>query len=162
MFISFDPRNSIREKIGVSWDVEEDGNIKSCVTIKDNNNDILYIPMLKSEEIKSNSLPAMPYIEMQLRKTYYLEHDIEASTRKMDSYIFVHAYFTDTDNIDRETCGKKIKDRLQNLVRTNQKSFTNITWINIDDDDYLPETTGNQLVYHYVMTIHALWYDICT
>ena len=66
--------------------------------------------MYFSERIKSNLLPSMPYIEMRIVKTYYLEHDVGATTRKMDSYIDLHVYVTDTDNIDREAVGKKIKD----------------------------------------------------
>ena len=161
-YISFDPRNSIRDKIGVDWDIEEDGNIEKCIIITDNDDDTLYIPMYFSEKIKSNNLPTMPYIEMRIVKTYYLEHDVGATTRKMDSYIDLHVYVTDMDNINRETCGKKIKDKLQDLIRTNQYDFTNMDWINVDSDDYLEETTGNQLVYHYVATIHCLYYDICT
>ena len=161
-FESFDPRDSIRNKIGTDWDVEETGKLEKCIIITDNHNDPLYIPMLKSEDIKSENLPSMPYIEMEIKKTYYLEHDIGATTRKMDSYIDLHAYITDTDNIDRGAVGKKVKDFLQNAVRTYQYTFVNIEWINVDDDDYLPEQSGNQLVYHYIMTVHCLHYDICT
>jgi len=160
-FISFDPRESIRDKIGTDWDVEETGTTVKCIIITDNHNDPLYIPMYFSEKIKSENLPAMPYIEMQIVKTYYLEHDVGATTRKMDSYIDLHVYVTDTDNIDREAVGKKIKDFLQNAVRTYQYTFTDMQWINLDSDTYLPETTGNQLVYHYVATVHCLYYDHC-
>jgi len=162
-FVSFDPRDSIRDKIGISWDVEEDGNIEKCLVVKDNDGYDLYIPMYFSERIKSAQLPTMPYIEMRIVKTYYLEHDIGATTRKMDSYIDLHLYVSDTDNIDREAIAKKVKDYLYNLIRVNQCRFTDITWINVDSDTYLAEETKDyQLVYHYVMTIHALWYDICT
>jgi len=161
-FTAFDPRNSIRETIGVDWDVEETGTTVKCIKITDNHNDPLYIPMYFSERIKSNLLPSMPYIEMRIVKTYYLEHDVGATTRKMDSYIDLHVYVTDTDNIDREAVGKKIKDFLQNAIRTNQYDFTNMDWINVDSDDYLPEQNGNQLVYHYIATVHCLYYDICT
>ena len=161
-YISFDPRNSIRNKIGTDWDIEETGTTVKCIQITDNYNDPLYIPMYFAETIKSENLPSMPYIEMRIVKTYYLEHDVGATTRKMDSYIDLHVYVTDTDNIDREAVGKKIKDFLQNAIRTNQYDFDNIDWINVDSDDYLPETTGNQLVYHYIATIHCLYYDICT
>ena len=161
-FTAFDPRNSIRNKIGTDWDTEENGKIKKCITITDNDGATLYIPMLKSEEIKSENLPSMPYIEMQMKKTYYTPADVAAAVRKKECYIDLHAYVTDTDNIDREAVGKKIKDFFQNAIRTNQScSFTGIDWINVDSDDYLPETTGNQLVYHYVMTIYVQFSDIC-
>lgn len=161
-FTAFDPRNSIRNKIGTDWDTEENGDTEKCITITDNNNDPLYIPMYFSEKIKSENLPSMPYIEMQIKKTYYTPADVGAAVRKKESYIDLHFYCTDTDNIDREAVGKKVKDFLQNAIRTNQScSFTNIDWINVYSDDYLPETTGNQLVYHYVMTIYVQFSDIC-
>jgi len=163
VFVSFDPRNSIRDKVGINWDVDEDGTTEKCLVVTDNHNDPLYIPMYFSERIKSAQLPTMPYIEMRIVKTYYLEHDIGATTRKMDSYIDLHLYVSDTDNIDREAIAKKVKDYLYNLIRVNQCGFTDITWINVDSDTYLAEETKDyQLVYHYVMTVHALWYDICT
>jgi len=161
-FVSFDARDSIRDKIGVDWDTEENGDIEKCITITDNDGETLYVPMYFSERIKSENLPSMPYTEMRIVKIYYLEHDVGATTRKMDSYIDFHIYITDTDNINRETCGKKIKDKFQNLIRTNQYDFTGIDWINIDSETYLAESTGSQLVYHYVFTLHALYYDICT
>lgn len=161
VFTAFDPRDSIRNKIGTDWDTEDNGNIEKCILITDNDNAPLYIPMLKSEEIKSENLPSMPYIEMQMKKTYYTPADVAAAVRKKDCYIDLHAYITDTDNIDREAVGKKVKDFLQNAIRVNQCSFVGIDWINDESDDYLPETTGNQLVYHYVMTIYVQFSDIC-
>jgi len=108
-FVSFDPRNSIRDKVGINWDVDEDGTTEKCLVVTDNHNDPLYIPMYFSEKIKSAQLPTMPYIEMRIVKTYYLEQDIRAATRKMDSYIDLHLYVSDTDNIDREAIAKKLK-----------------------------------------------------
>ena len=160
-FTAFDPRDSIRNKIGTDWDTEKDGNIEKCIVITDNDGAPLYIPMHFSEKIKSENLPTMPYTEMRIVKTYYLEHDVGATTRKQDSYIDFHIYITDTDSIDRETCSKKIKDKFQNLIRTNQYDFTGIDWINIDSDTYLAEQSSSQLVYHYVFTLHVLYYDIC-
>lgn len=161
-FTAFDPRNSIRNKIGTDWDVEETGKLEKCIIITDNHNDPLYIPMYFSEKVKSENLPSFPYIEMNLHKPTYTPADVGAAVRKKECHIDLHAYITDTDNIDREAVGKKIKDFLQNAIRINQScGFVNIDWINVDSDDYLPETTGNQLVYHYVMTIYAQYSDIC-
>ena len=161
-FTAFDPRNSIRDKIGVDWDTEENGDIEKCITVTDNDGATLYIPMYFSERIKSENLPSMPYIEMQIKKTYYSPADVAARVRKKESYIDLHFYCTDTDSINREEIGKKVKDFLQNAIRTNQCcSFANVDWINVDSDDYLPETTGSQLVYHYIMTIYVQYSDIC-
>ncbi len=162
-FVSFDPRNSIRDKIGTNWDVDEDGTTEKCLVVTDNHNDPLYIPMYFSEKIKSAQLPTFPYAELRIVKTYYDPQDIRAATRKMDSYIDFHLYLVNSDNIDAELIGKKVKDYLYNLIRVNQCSFTDITWINVDSDTYLPEETKNhQLVFHFVISFHCLYYDICT
>jgi len=162
-FVSFDPRDSIRDKIGISWDVDEDGTTEKCLVVTDNHNDPLYIPMYFSERIKSAQLPTFPYAELRIVKTYYDPQDIGAATRKQESYIDFHIYVSDTDNIDRNAIGEKIKNTLQNLIRTNQCAFDNITFINVESDTYLAEETKDyQLVYHYVCTIYCLYYDICT
>ena len=162
VFTAFDPRNSIRDKIGTDWDVEKNGDIEKCIIITDNDGETLYIPMYFSEKIKSENLPSMPYIEMNLLKSTYSPADVSAAVRKKECHIDLHFYCTDTDNIDREAVGKKVKDFLQNAIRTNQScGFADVDWINVDSDDYMPETTGSQLVYHYVMTIYCQYSDIC-
>ena len=118
--------------------------------------------MYFSERIKSENLPSMPYIEMQIKKTYYSPADVAARVRKKESYIDLHFYCTDTDSINREEIGKKVKDFLQNAVRVNQETFDEITFANIESDAYLAEQSGSQLIYHYVLTVFCLWYDICT
>jgi hypothetical protein len=117
--------------------------------------------MYLSEEVKSEDLPAMPFIEMEIVKTTYEPHDIGAATRKMIMYIDCHIYVNDTDNIDRGLFAKKIKDELHNLIRTNQCSIPNTTFINVESDVYLPETDGRQTIYHYITTIYVLYYDLC-
>jgi len=160
-YTSFDPRKSFRENLGTSWDIEKDGNTEYCLSVTDNYNDTVYIPMYLTEEVQSENLPTFPFLEMETRETLYEPHDIGASTRKMRSYINIHIYFTDTDNIDRTSFAKKIKDKLHDLVRTNQSSTTGITFMNIEDDRVLRETDGRQVVYHYTATLYCLYYDLC-
>lgn len=162
---SFDPRKAYREHIGVIWDIEDDGNLESCITITDNEGEesTVYIPIYLSEEVKSEQLPKLPFIEMQLLpgSTTYEPHDILASTRKMKSFILLHIYFTDTDNIDRTEFARKIKDRLHYLTRTNQSTTPGIVFMNIEDDGLEEETDGRRVVFHYIATLYCLYYDTC-
>lgn len=160
-YTSFDPRDSITDKISVNHDVYENGDLESCVTVTDSHNSTVYIPMFHSEDVKSESLPEFPFIEMRIVNVTYEPHDIGAATRKKEAYIDFHLYFADTDNITRKDFAEKVKDQVQDLIRTNQCSFTNITFINYESDKYFEEVNGRQVVYHYVLTIYCLYYDLC-
>ncbi len=144
VYESFDPRKAYREHLGVIWDVNENGDLQFCITIEDNDGKTIYIPIYLSEEVKSEELPNLPFIEMQIPPggTTYEPQDILASTRKVESLILMHIYFADTDNIDRTSFAKKIKDRLHYLTRTNQSTTPGIIFMNIEDDGLEEETDG--------------------
>lgn len=161
VYYAFEPRQSIIDKISTSYDVDKDGTLESCVTVTGNRNNIIYIPLYFSEEVKSESLPEMPYGELRIVSVEYEPHDIGASTRKMEAYIDLHIYFTNIDGISRKTFAEKIKDKLQDEIRTNQCSFTNITFININSDTYVIEEKEKQTYFHYICTIYCLYYDLC-
>jgi hypothetical protein len=160
-YTSFDPRITVRAKIGTLWDIDLDGTQEYCISVTDSSNDTVYIPMYLSEEVQSSNLPTFPFLEMETRETLYEPHDIGARTRKMESYISIHIFFTDTDNITRTTFAKTIKDKLHDLVRTNQSTTEGITFMNIDSDSLLRETDGRQVVYHYIAVLYCLYYDLC-
>lgn len=162
-FNSHDPRKLIRDTIGTAWFLPEEGSV-TVVTVTDNYNDTVRIPLRMAEEFKAESLDEFPAIEMVLVNTSYEPHDIAAGTRKREAYIDFNLYFTDTDNIDRTKFGKDVMDTLQNLVRDNHCTFgndTNRMFVNIEDVRYIEETGAHQVVYHYVCTIYAIHYDCC-
>jgi hypothetical protein len=162
-FESFDPRKAYRENLGTTWDVDKDNKLEYCftVTVKD---DTVYIPMYLTEEVKTENLPAFPYVEMEIPPgaTTYEPHDITAATRKVETSIDFHFYFTDTDDIDVTAFAKKLKDKMHDLTRTNQSITTGIVFMNVTDDGMLKETDGRQVVFHYIVTLYCLYYDICT
>lgn len=159
---AFDPRKAYREAHGTERDVNHDGTNEYCltVTVRD---ETVYVPMYISEEIQSENLPELPYIEMEIPPggTTYEPHDIGAATRKIESMILLHVYFTDTDNIDRTEFAKKIKDKLHDITRTNQSITPGITFMNIEDDGLEEETDGRRVVFHYIVTLYCLYYDLC-
>lgn len=164
VFESYDPRKAYRQHIGTLWDADQDGDREYCITITDASGDPVYIPMYISEEVKSEDLPSLPYIEMELPpgSTTYEPHDVGATTRKMRSFVILNVYFADTDNLDRTEFARKIKDRLHYLTRTNQCLISQMDFVNIEDDGLVEETDGRRVIFHYVAILYCLYYDICT
>lgn len=161
-FVSFDPRKAYRENLGTTWDVDKDNNLEYCIpiTVRD---ETVYIPMYLSEEIKSEALPTLPFIEMEIPpgNTTYVPGDVGGTMREKRSLILLHVYFTDTDNIDRTEFAKKIKDKLHDLTRINQSITPGIDFMNIEDDGLDEETDGHRIVFHYIATLYVLYYDLC-
>lgn len=161
-YTSFDPRVSFRDNLGETK-YDEDLEEISCVTITDGENNTIKIPIYLSEEIKAEELPKMPLMELHIPPggTHYEPHDVGAATRKITSFIIINIYFTDMDNITPQEFAKAIKDKLHDLVRSNQSTTTGITFMNIEDDGMEPEERGRQVVYHYQATLYCLYYDLC-
>jgi len=162
-FESFDPRKAFREALGTTK-YDADGELYYSLSgVTDKYNQSINIPIYLTEEVKSENLPNLPFMEMHIPPggTIYEPQDIAAATRKVESFIRIHIYFTDLDNIDRTALAKKIKDRLHCLVRSNQSTTPGITFMNIEDDGLNPETDGRQVVYHYEATLYCLYYDLC-
>lgn len=161
-YTSFDPRKAFRESLGTSK-YDDDGNLFYYLSVTDNENQPLLVPMYLSEEIKSEDEPKLPFMYMHIPPdgTEYEPHDIKAATRKVETEIKIHIYIPDLDNIDRTSLAKKIKDELHNLVRNNQSTTSGITFMNLQREGMEPETDGRQVVYHYTATLYCLYYDLC-
>ena len=162
VFESYDPRKAYRQHVGILWDADGDGKREYCLTIS-HKGDTIYIPMYISEEVKSENLPNLPFMEMSLPpdSTTYLPHDVGATTRKMQSDVVVHIYFADTDNIDRTELAKLIKDRFHFLTRSNQCLISQMDFVNVEADGLEEETDGRRVIFHYIAILYCLYYDIC-
>lgn len=161
-YTSFDPREAFREARGTAK-YDEDGVLRYCLSITDNEGETIYIPMYLTEEVNSEDLPNLPFMEMHIPPggTTYLPHDVGATTREIESFIRIHIYFANLDSIDRTAFAKKVKDALHNTVRNNQSTTTGITFMNIEDDGLTPEHDGQQVVFHYEATLYCHYYDLC-
>jgi len=160
-YSAFDPRETFREENGTQR-YDPDGNLIYCLAVSALS-ETIYIPIYLSEEVKKDNLPNMPYmyLHIPIGGTRYEPHDIGAATRKMSSFIEIHICFTNTDNINVVDFQKAIKDKLQDIVRTNQSTTSGITFMNIDDDGGEWETNGRQVYFHYMATLYCLYYDLC-
>ena len=162
-YTSYDPRELIRTTIGTTWWTEEEGDLYT-VNITDNDYNTVRIPLRLAEEVKTESLDELPYIEMALIYTQYTPWDIGASTRQREAYIDCHLYFTDTDNVVPATFAKAVMDKVQDLIRDAHCTFGNSTnrmFVNIGEVRYIREPKAHQVVFHYVFEIYAIHYDCC-
>jgi len=160
-YSSLDVRTKIRQLLG-TLRLNEDDEEEYVISIDNPEyaSKPIYVPIYFSEEINSNVLPAMPFLELEPLTSMYEPQDIGAATRKMEEWITMHFYFTNIDDIVPENFAKTLKDYLQNTIRTNQCSTSGITFMNIEEERFERETDGHQEVYHYIITLYVLYYDI--
>jgi len=158
-YSSFDPRKSIREKIGTTWWDEENGETWNSV-VTDNDGTTIRIPIYLAEEVKSESLKEMPFIDLNLALVTYITNNIQGDKRKVEAHIDIGLWYADLDNIDNTAFGKKILDELQDKIRTNQCLFSGIDYITITDVRLLREPMAKQVVFHYVITVFCEYYDL--
>lgn len=160
---AFDPRQPLREALGTEgYRYEGDDEILIYTfLVTDNDGETLAVPIYLCEEVKSEQLPELPFIELGEYDVDYEPHDVGAATRKAEAYVTVHIYYTDTDNISAKDFGKKIKDVMQNTIRANQSTTAGITFMNIEHESFEPESDGRRVVFHYTAIIYFLYYDLC-
>lgn len=162
-YSSHDPRKDIRSTIGSSWWTESDGDLYT-INITDNSGATIKIPMYVSEEVKTEDIKEMPYISMNLAMCNYEPEDIGARTRKAEAYIDISVEFTDTDNIDCTSFGKKAIDEIINQVRTHQVNCTfpaSVTFANVESVRCLNENHAHKVYFKYIVTLYVLYYDLC-
>lgn len=160
---SHDPRKSVRSTIGTaSW--EESIGDYYYIAVTDNDGKSIRVPIFMSEEVKTESIKEMPWIEMDLAMCTYEPHDVGAVTRKAEAYIDISVEFADTDNIDAASFGKKVIDELISQVRTHQMNCTfpvDTTFVSVQDVRHLRENRAHQVVFKYILTLYVLYYDCC-
>lgn len=162
VYTSHDPRKLYRESIGIEIDDLDTDKSIYYIRVEDDELEDIDVPMYISEEIKTQELPTMPFIELHLASSMSEPHDIGASTRKKEARIDISIWYTDTDNIDATSFGKKIADAICHLTRTYQCSVSNIDFMNITNEGrVMVETQGRQVVFHLVMELYVLYYDGC-
>ncbi len=161
-YTSFDPRKTIRTAIGTTWYEEEEGDLLT-VNVTDDDNETIRVPIRMDEEFKTESLDTLPVLVMKLANVTYEPANVAATVRQMEAYIDIDLVFTDTDNIDSTSFGKKVMDKLQDLIRDYQCTFAadEKMFVNIENVRYITEPNAHQVVFHYVCTIYCIFYDLC-
>lgn len=161
---SYDIRKCIRETIGTpraicpgSWDD------KYCIPAQNKYGEAMYIPIYLAEEVKSETQPSMPFIDIKMMMTTYTPQDVGALSRKHEAFLDIGVWFANTDEVDSTEFGKSIVDEIQNQIRTTQEECgfheCPIDFITIRSVRYLEETNAKQVIYHYVVEVYVIYYD---
>jgi dihydroneopterin aldolase len=74
----------------------------------------------------------MPYIEMFNMQTTYMEHNPSGTIREMRARLQYNFYFTRLDEITPSTFMKAVRDKLQDVTRSNQEDVSGTWYFNID------------------------------
>jgi hypothetical protein len=158
---TFDPRENLRTIISTLKAVNpDDWDEQKVISITHKGIDY-DIPIYLSEESSSLDEPPFPFIDINLMECDYDPNNIKADTRKMEAYMDVGFWFTINDEIDPATFGKEVLDELQDNIRTNQEACGfDAHFISIRKIRLQREGNGRQVVYHYIIEIYAIYYDV--
>lgn len=158
---SFDPREDIRETVGTSKAINPDSWGEQYVLSVTADGMDYDIPIYLAEDSSSLEEPPFPFIDLNIMNVTYEPHDVGALTRKMEAYIDVGFWFTANDEYDPSTFGKTVMDELQDVIRTQQESCNfQAHFINVRSVKLRRDGSGKQAIYHYVIEIYAIYYDL--
>jgi hypothetical protein len=159
-YSAFDPRKAIRTAIkSADWII--DGQVEECISIVDKNGNPLYVPMFVQEEV-AVECPPYPYIEISLLSIPAEPHNIRATVRKHTCLVSFDIKFTDDDNNDVTSFGKKVADAVVNQTRVHQCDIDGIYFLNVDNQGRLHiEYNCEDVIFHWIMEISATYTDLC-
>lgn len=158
-FTTFDPRKTIRNKIGTDAMIGD--KIEKCISVTADDGTTKKIPFYTREYVE-NKCPTMPYINMGLLGIPSVPHDISAAVREKRTLIDLDITYEDEDGIDVEDFGKKIADAIINLIRTYQSNTNGIWFYNVQNEGrLLIEHDCERVIFHWVMELEAINIDAC-
>lgn len=158
---AYDPRDAIRQQVGTEhYDVKMGESTYNIIVSDDRGNDV-YIPMLLSEDMDNRALPEMPFIEMFNVQTSYVEHNPSATIREMRARLQYNFYFTRVDEITPSTFIKAVRDKLQDVTRSNQEDVTGTWYFNIDVErpQIQRGNSGKTVTYLVIFELEAIYTD---
>lgn len=156
-YYSTDPRESIRNTIGYTLDYNSDNVDESVVSVTDSYGDYVYLPLLLPEETRAGKLYPMPFIEMLLVTSPARVHNVQGDVREQKSYIDFHVWYTNQDNISATTFGKKVGDRIVDLIMTYRHSVPSVYWMEVlNDGREIVEEVNNQVVFHRILEVYTI------
>jgi len=160
---AYDPRDAIYAQIGTSRHINSTDGDKYCLKIEDVGkwHATMYIPLYDGEEVRTESLPEMPFIEVYLADVEYTPRDGAAAVREKHAYIDFIIHFADVDDITPKAFKKKILDAIQNKGRNKQADITGTYFFSIEGERHLKEDNGRQVVFGCIVTVHCWTTDAC-
>lgn len=156
---SGDSRVALREKIGTEKYVN--GEDIYCIIATDKYDDNVNIPMYLPGECRTEDMPPLPFIEINLVSVNAEPHNIGGNIRKTTAYLDMNIYYANTDNIEATTFGKTVADEIIDCVTQNRSSVTDTYFVEvINDGREIPEYKDGKIVaFHRVLELKATNYD---
>jgi len=159
-YSAFDPRSAIRSQIGYERYMNDDD--RSTVSVTDDWDDTVYLPLYLPGEVRTGNMPEMPFIEMTLITSPSKPMNIGADIRDQDCYMDFHIYYTNTDHITPTTFGKTIADEIVDKITANRCSVTGVAFMEVINDsrEFLEEyENGKSVIFHRIVEVHCKNYD---
>jgi hypothetical protein len=156
---SFDPREKIRTKIGYSHYMN--GHQESTVSVTDNENTVVYLPLLFPDEARGQDSREMPFIEMTLMSQPCTTHNISGDAHIEESYVDLHIYYTNTDNITPNVFGKAVADEIVDKITQNRHDVNGTVWIEVINkgrEQFEQAINGTMIVFHRIIEVYCVNY----
>ena len=159
-YYSFDPRVDIRNQIGYTRYVH--GDDRSTVSVTDDLDEIIYIPLYLPAEVRTGELPNMPFVEMTLISSPASSISIGGNVREQDCYIDFNIYYTDTENITATEFGKTVANEIVDKITDNRSSVGSTYFVEVINDGrelIEPAEQGKKIVFHRILEVHCKNYQ---
>jgi len=155
---SGDIRHHLRTTIGFDWEV--DGVDCSTVSVKDSNDEWIYVPLFLPGECRTGELPEMPFIEMTLVNAPSYTLNLSGDTNRDESYLDFNIYYVATDNLSATSFGRDVADKIVQLLDTYKTSVTSTYWVDVlNSSREIIEDYSGSVVFHRVVEVFALNYQ---
>lgn len=155
---SFDIRHHLRTTIGYDWEVN--GVDCSTVSVKDSDDEWVYVPMFLPGECRSGSLPEMPFIEMTLVNAPSYTLNVGGDINRDEAYLDFNIYYVATDSLSATSFGRDVADKIVQLLDTYKTSVTSTYWVDVlNSSREIIEDYSGSVVFHRVVEVYALNYQ---
>ena len=155
---SFDIRDNIRNKIGTARDVDGDDQDELTISVVDDWNDTIYIPLFVPADVRTGEMPNMPFVEMTMVDTPVRTHNVQGDVKFQEAYIDFNIYYTNTDHISATTFGRVVADEIVSKITDNRHSVPSCYFCEvINDGREIIESynEGKSVVFHRVVSIYC-------
>ena len=159
MVEAFDPRVYIRNQIGYTKYMDRED--RSTVSVVDDRNDKVYIPLYLPGEVRTGNLPVMPFIEMVLVTSPAVTMDIGGGVKEQEAYLDFNIYYTNTEHITASEFGKTVADEIESKILTNRSSVSYTYFVEVVNSgrEIIEAEEGKQVIFHRVLEIKCKNYS---
>jgi hypothetical protein len=154
-YTTADIRENFRDTIGYTKYLN--GEDCSTVSVNDDFNDKIYVPLYFPDEVRTGDLPPFPFIEMTLVSSPTEQNSIGGDRRDMDVYFDLNIYCVKRHGITPNVFIKRVCDELVDLIMTYNNSVSGCYYVEVINDgrEIIEEEEGKSVVFHRVMECHV-------